>query len=125
MGAYRILVTGSRDWRDKEIVRHALFQAWKSAGKPEHTVVVTGGCPTGADAMAEVLAEGFGFAVEVHKADWATKHKAAGPIRNKEMVDLGADICLGFVQGTNSRGTEGCLKMASQAGIPIVAHRNL
>jgi len=60
---------------------------------------------------------------EVHRADWKKYGRAAGPIRNKQMVELGADLCLAFPdhpKGHGSRGTWNCVKLAQQAGIPVL-----
>jgi hypothetical protein len=75
----------------------------------------------GADYIADVLARQMGADVEpypVPKEAWRRLGKAAGPIRNKVMVDAGADICLAFPLG-ESRGTRGCMELADAAGIPI------
>jgi hypothetical protein len=81
-------------------------------------VLVSGNCPTGADAIAERFWEANGMPVERHPADWKTFGKAAGPKRNQEMVDLGADVCLAFPM-KGSRGTMHCMKAAKAAGIPL------
>lgn len=47
---------------------------------------------------------------------------AAGPIRNKMMVDMldpETDVCLGFPYGA-SKGTRGCIKLAEKAGIETI-----
>lgn len=116
----RVLVTGSRAWTDAAVVRTALTEAWRAAGQP--LVVVHGGCPTGADAIAAAWVaehEFAGMAAEVHRADWARHGRAAGPIRNAAMVAAGADVCLAFPAGP-SRGTRGCVELAKQAGITVV-----
>jgi hypothetical protein len=115
----RILVTGSRNWPDKEIIANALIDLtnwfpiiW------EDVVIVHGDCPTGADAMAQEFAEQHGIRTERHPADWKRYGKFAGPKRNQEMVDLGADICLAFIL-PGSRGTKHCMGAAEKAGIPV------
>jgi hypothetical protein len=80
---------------------------------------VHGDCPTGADAFADQFARDFGIQVEKHKAEWDLHGKFAGPKRNKEMVDLGADVVLAFPQGL-SKGTRGTIRMAETAGLPII-----
>jgi len=111
----RILVTGSREWSNQAAIDYALALAF--AG--EDTVIVHGDCPTGADRLAKEWAERFGIQQEAHPADWETHGKAAGPKRNQEMVDLGADVCLAFPLG-ESRGTRDCMRRASEAGIPVI-----
>ena len=110
----RILVTGSRDWADREKVWSALNEAATFGA-----MVVHGDCPTGADALAQAWTECQpDVNVERFPADWAKHGKAAGPIRNQEMVDFGADLCLAFPLGA-SRGTRDCMRRAEAAGIPV------
>lgn len=120
----RILITGSRTWTDKVTIAQAIREAWLVAGRPYGVVVVTGGA-RGADYIAGVYAKRLGFSVEVHevtKDEWAASGPAAGPQRNKLMVDLGADVCLAFIKN-ESKGATGCAKMAEKAGIPVVYFR--
>lgn len=121
----RILITGSRDWTDRDTIRTALGEtahtAWLERGEAmsDHTVVH--GAAAGADAIAAWLATMVGMKVEAHPADWATCGKAAGGIRNQRMVDLGADVCLAFpLRG--SRGTWDCVRRAQVARIPVVIY---
>jgi hypothetical protein len=115
----RILITGSRNWPDDGTVEQAILDVknwfyfdW------EDVVIVHGDCPTGADAIADEFATEYDIKVERHPADWKKHGRAAGPIRNQEMVDLGADICLAFPL-PDSRGTIHCMKAAKKAGIPV------
>lgn len=113
---------------DREAVETALVELVAGLHPLSGSVLVSGACPTGADRIAEDFAEKVGLPIERHPAEW-NKHENcwcrdhskrcgfAGPRRNKEMVDLGADICVGFVKN-NSRGATGTLKLAEEAGIP-------
>jgi len=114
----RILITGSRNWSDEDVIDGALRAAFYEFGP---ATLVSGACPTGADAIAERIWEAHAFPVERHPADWETHGKAAGPLRNQQMVDLGADICLAFPL-PDSRGTKHCMGAADKAGIPVVVH---
>ncbi len=115
--SFRILVTGSRYFSDFPIMRDAILQAAaNSNGRP---VTVVHGGARGADQMAARIARKHGFQVEEHPADWDKHGRRAGPIRNQQMVDAGADICLAFPLGA-SRGTRGCMAAAYKAGIPVV-----
>lgn len=129
----RILVTGSRDWNDWRTLSHALLTTWDY----ERITVVHGACPTGADEMADWVArhlmpqlEVLCVDVETHPADWDKHGRKAGPIRNAEMVSLGADVCLAFIgpctsprcniEGEHaSHGASGCADLAASAGIPV------
>ena len=113
----RILVTGSRNWTNRNIIKMALKYAWEDLGLDPKTTLVSGACPTGADRIAEEEWESLGLPIERHPAGWSQHGRAAGPIRNQEMVDLGADVCLAFAM-PDSRGTHDCIRRASDKGIP-------
>ena len=114
----RIIITGSRHWIDRDEIDYLLYWACQ---EDEELVIVHGGCPTGADAIADEIARGMDIPVEVHPADWSLGRRA-GPLRNQRMVDLGADACHAFPLA-DSRGTWDCVRRAEAAGIPVVIHR--
>jgi hypothetical protein len=138
MTARRVLVTGSRNWVDKGPIFRALYYQREIAGGAG-MIIVHGGA-TGADAIADSWGRTYypgSVVVECHPADWNTcgeycSHPrklraatgkpycpAAGPRRNRLMVDLGADICLAF-PFPDSRGTNDCAHKARAAGIPVI-----
>lgn len=105
----RLLVTGSRDWSDREAVRQALREATRGWGR--EVLLVSGHCPTGADALAEEIWTRAGGEVEAHPADWRAQGKKAGYLRNRAMVEAGADHALLFLGF--------CKKPACKRGIPL------
>jgi len=146
---FRLLVTGSRTWRDAHAVTFALDAASLDALGRE-VIVVHGACEEGADLLADRAARDLGFTVEPHPADWESPcrpeckpgHRrrrrdgtdycpAAGNYRNEEMVRLGADVCLCFVMPCarpgwcsrrgphDSHGASDCAERAEKAGIPV------
>src|SRR4030095_1068533 len=123
----RLLVTGSRNWTDSDTIRTAIAKAIGDhpySKKLGEIVIVHGDSP-GADQIAKLWAlslDGI-MTQEAHPADWATHGKAAGPIRNQEMVDAGADVCLAFPLG-ESRGTRDCMRRAETAGIPVINYED-
>lgn len=119
----RVLITGSRDWDDWVRIAWAFAQIrddhrYRPAddGYPEVTLV-SGACPSGADLLAEQLADQFEWRIERHPADWDQYGKRAGFLRNSEMVNLGADVCLAFIKN-ESRGASMTARLAEEAGIP-------
>lgn len=120
----RVLVTGSRKWKDRDFVFAALnvvYDCWFESGRGGELIVVEGEAP-GLDLMARwwarVMHENDARVdYEPHPAHWDLLGKAAGHIRNKEMVDLGATLCLAFPT-PESIGTLDCMDQARAAGIP-------
>jgi hypothetical protein len=125
VGRRRLLVTGSRDWPLEPVIAGAILREWLDWGKPPLTLVH--GDASGADRMAAAVVSKQAehsdlFKVEAHPAHWDLHGKAAGHIRNAEMVSLGADLCLAFILN-DSRGASGCVELAERAGIPVVVYR--
>lgn len=119
----RILFTGSRTWTDEDTIVHAITEAVLRAGaKQEETIFVHGACPRGADRIVADLAERWGVTVEAYPADWDTFGRRAGFVRNRHMVDLGADICLAFIKD-NSKGSTHTANLAQAANIPTKIYR--
>lgn len=123
----RILVSGSRDWTDRQFVWNALDSAAcllaPDAERPLSVVsVVHGACPTGADKHADDFCKRFVVAVERHPADWETHGRRAGYLRNQEMVDAGADIVLVFNKNS-SRGASMTARLAREAGLPVIEYK--
>lgn len=112
----RLLITGSRDWDDMLAIVRALRGVADQL--PADTVLVTGACPTGADAMCEQVWRGMSRPVERHPAQWQALGKRAGYVRNAHMVDLGADHCVAFIRN-GSRGASMTAELAERAGIPV------
>lgn len=93
----------------------------ESGVSKEDTVIVHGHCPKGADAIADALAVQWGVAVERHPADWSIGRRA-GFVRNAEMAELGADVCLAF-NHNNSNGTKMMADLTQKAGISTKIYR--
>jgi hypothetical protein len=57
---------------------------------------------------------------EPHLADWKGLGNIAGPERNREMVEAGADLCIALHRSIEtSKGTKDCVRQALAAGIPV------
>lgn len=108
----RVIVCGGRDYCNKEVIRKHLEDL-----KLEHpdAVIIHGAAP-GADSWSGYVAGTLGFRVEVFPADWKKYGKAAGPIRNQQMLDSGADLVIAFPGG---RGTDNMITKATNAGVEV------
>ncbi|HEY9411077.1 MAG TPA: DUF2493 domain-containing protein [Jiangellaceae bacterium] len=119
---FRVLVTGSRKWKDQDTIRKTLDIVAEQALRAGCSqVVVVHGCAPGADIMADYWARNrrqlWPLTAERHPADWRQYGKAAGIRRNREMVKAGADVCLAFVLD-DSKGATQCGELAEREGIP-------
>lgn len=107
----RLIIAGGREFDDEalfeEMMRH--FQTSKI------DVVLSGKCPTGADAMGEKWAARRGIRIEEHPANWTAHGKRAGYVRNLEMAER-ADALVAFWDGA-SRGTKMMIDLANQHGL--------
>jgi len=155
MKTKKVLVTGSRDWSDYGAVARQMAIAIGDAKEKGYQKILfwDGECPTGADAFCkefankvehsvpDIIIEHRGFPAKWYEHDENCQHPrkgycvAAGPRRNKQMVDLGPDLCLAFIGDCTSprckkpgkhpsHGASGCARLAEQAGIPVVYTRS-
>lgn len=116
---YRLLVTGARAWDDVWTIEHFLDGVLEYH---DDLVVVHGDCPIGADAIAKNWSYHNYVPQELYPALWDGYGKAAGHIRNKQMVDTNPDYAVAFIKG-EARGTLNCLSHIEKAGIPHATFR--
>lgn len=127
---HRLLVTGSRNWTDVDLINRVLASTWHQWGRPADATLVVGRARDGADAIAERIWREHGLPVDPFPADWS-QGKHAGFDRNGRMVASGADVCAAFVapcikrgcpnrRPHGSHGTLDCMHKARAAGIRVV-----
>lgn len=119
----RILVTGSRDWTDRDTIYTALNEARGNVYHRE--VVLVHGGARGADEIAMHYAEAMDWGIEEHRAQWVVYGKRAGIMRNVEMVNavvavrhLEPVICLAFIKD-HSPGATHCATYAGACGLKV------
>lgn len=109
----RVLVCGSRHYKDGDYVCNVLGQL-----QPQPTVIIAGGA-RGVDTWAEKYADGRCCGKEIYYADWKKHGKAAGPIRNAQMLREGRpELVIAFL-APDSRGTQNMITQATKAGISV------
>lgn len=113
-----ILVTGSRDLGDDgvAVILNALDM---NVSKRKDHLLIHGDAP-GVDSYLDEVAKYRGWQICAHPADWASYGKAAGPIRNQNMLDHHPDIDLVLAfPAPDSRGTWDMVERAVKARLPV------
>jgi YspA, cpYpsA-related SLOG family len=110
--AKSIIVCGGRDYNDMRAVYAALD---KMAAKSEIAMIIQGGAD-GADKMAFAWAFQRCIPCLSVPADWGQHGKAAGPIRNRKMLEYVVDGVVAFPGGD---GTADMIRQAKEAGVPV------
>ena len=107
----RTVVAGSRGITEYTVVAQAILDS-----KFRITTVISGGA-AGVDSLGERWAKERGIPVERHLPDWGKNGRAAGLMRNEEMVDC-AEALIAVWDGA-SRGTKYSIDYARKRSIPV------
>ena len=91
----KILVCGGRAYSDINTFYDVINQY-------DIDEIVTG-CANGADKMAREFAIHRNIPLDVHHAQWHVHGRAAGPIRNTQMILQKPDLVLAFPGGKGTR----------------------
>jgi hypothetical protein len=119
----KLAIVGSRGFTDyplllKTVQTHFCdYEHFKDMFEPRFTEVVSGGA-IGADKMGEQIAAEFAVKATVFKPDWDTHGKAAGFIRNEDIIK-NSDFVLACWDGV-SRGTGNSLSIAKRLKKPTL-----
>lgn len=108
----RILVCGGRDFSDSILLNKTLRDFFFG---PEDVLIC--GMARGADRMAYDWVKARDILIEEYPAEWDKHGKAAGFIRNQDMLDSGVDVVVAFPGG---RGTADMVRRARKAGVEVV-----
>jgi phosphoribosylformylglycinamidine (FGAM) synthase-like amidotransferase family enzyme len=109
----RVLVCGGRDFNDLDMLNRAL----DDLRLMHYEIAIIQGGARGADHLASCWAKRNGIELHSYPADWNKHGKAAGPIRNQQMLDEGKpDMVIAFPGG---RGTADMVARARKAGVRV------
>jgi len=111
----KIAIVGTRNFSKLDLIKTQLSIIYTKLGTDDITIV-SGGC-RGVDKEAEEIAKTFGFKTKIYEANWDKHGKAAGPIRNSEIVK-NADIFIVFWDN-KSHGTRDTINKIIDAGKPL------
>lgn len=120
-----VLVCGGRDYTN----RQRAFAVLDKLALRVEILAVRHGAARGADALADEWARSRGYVVQPYPADWDRHGKAAGPIRNREMLaacdpavpSLRVVCVVAFPGGS---GTADMIRQSKAAGLPVWAVPN-
>ena len=107
----RIAVSGCRDIELND------RQLWNALRTKSASTILVGDCPTGVDKSVLEWAINQEITLEVFHADWNKYGPAAGPIRNRKMLET-ADRLVAFWDG-ESHGTKNAIVTAVKLGLPV------
>lgn len=110
----KLLVSGSRTITDRSKVFQALDFMISEMLMGEEVTIIEGGAK-GVDTLAKAFAIEHKIPYEEHPADWDKNGRAAGYIRNVEMVKE-ADVALIIWDG-KSKGTAHAMKICDKKGV--------
>lgn len=110
----KALICGGRYYDDRDTVFRFLDLLH---AEYSFSALIEGGA-SGADELGRDWARARSVPVETYSADWATHGRAAGPIRNAQMLSDGKpDVVVAFPGG---KGTADMLRKAQDAGLRTV-----
>lgn len=105
---FRVAIVGSREFPGASSQVRCWLSQFHVDVRPR-VLVISGGA-RGVDIAARAAAIDMGFQYREYPADWDTHGKAAGYIRNEQMV-LAADKVIAFWDG-QSKGTKHTIDLA-------------
>lgn len=117
----RILVCGGRDFLDEDFLCEVLEEI-----QPDEII---SGMARGADSFAANYAEKASIDLLKFPANWTKYGKAAGPIRNQQMLDEGKpDLVIAFhgpppIDGRKT-GTMDMVERAEKAGVKVKEYKH-
>ena len=110
-----ILVCGGRDYNDE----FQLAETLDTIHRVKKITKIIHGKQRGADTLAWIWADAHGVPCEPYEADWTKFGPAAGPIRNKRMLDENPDIEM-VVAFPGNAGTANMVMQAENLDLLIV-----
>lgn len=118
---YNIIIAGSRDFNDYNIVKKSLRSFLISKNTTDKPTIICG-MARGADMVGYTLAKKYDLPLKEFPADWNSFGKSAGYIRNKEMAkyasEHGNGVLLAFWDG-ESKGTKHMINLAREYELEV------
>lgn len=110
---FQVIIAGGRDFSDYDLLERKC-DFYFSERRP--SLIIVGGA-NGADDLGMKYAFCKCYDFKIMRADWNTLGKAAGMVRNQQMLQE-ADALVAFWDGRSS-GTRNMIEIAQAKGIPV------
>ncbi len=117
----RVLVCGGRDYSDWDNFNDTMQKINATFDSIGNISMIAHGGASGADTMAGIWAKYNGIPTKEYKVtqdEWLKLGRAAGPIRNAQMLkEFGPDVVVAFPGG---RGTGDMVQRAKAHGVKVI-----
>ena len=126
MKELRIIVAGSRDFNDYQLLSDTLMKYLEDMDNTDTVdspsqVKFISGTARGADVLGEQFAYTWEYEVKRFPADWDALGKRAGYVRNAEMAKYASEktgVLFAFWDG-KSKGTKHMIDLANKYGLEV------
>lgn len=117
----RVLICGDRHWNNYDLILRCV----RKAHATEPIDIIIEGEARGADVMGRQAAEELGILIAPFPAEWDRLGRAAGPIRNQQMLDEGkpTEVWCFHNNLRESKGTADMFHRSLNAGLLVYAIR--
>ena len=118
-----ILICGGRHFDNYKLLESIVINYLiQHEIKDKNIEIISGHCP-GADLLGEKYSKEHNTALKIFPAQWKRYGKAAGPLRNKEMIEYLSSfdnkLVIAFI-GPNSKGTRNTIALARKLKIDVI-----
>lgn len=121
----RIIICGGRHFNDYNALESLVDSVFVEKGLTNNEVEIVSGHCEGADMLGEMYAKNHGIVCKVFPAEWTKCGRAAGPIRNSQMIEYASEssipIVVAFVS-PRTKGTLDTINKATKKGFSIFRH---
>ena len=112
----KLIFCGSREWKDFDFIYSVMSTLKQELG----AFIVIEGNASGADILSRAAAKKLQLEFHTHPALWAKFGRAAGPIRNTEMLTEQPHGIVAFHNDlSKSKGTKNMVEQALRTGLPV------
>jgi len=118
----KVLICGDRNWTNWSVIQEQVchMAIGSAALTGEKLTIIQGGC-RGADRIAKQCCNASRVNCLTFDAEWDRYGPAAGPIRNRLMLDQKPDMVIAFHDNLRkSKGTRDTVMEARKRGIPVM-----